>query len=148
MSAAFSPIIIAGALVLPDVSVGMIEASATRRPAIPWTRSWASTTAIGSDPILQVPTGWYFAHLKGGHGGRGHDLAGDADRVHRQLRVGRRRQKLKLVNSPDPADREAVVQRDLANVLHPIVQHKVLETKQMVVTGGEGSTVVDADGTS
>jgi adenosylmethionine-8-amino-7-oxononanoate aminotransferase len=53
-----------------------------------------------------------------------------------------------LVNSPDPADREAVVQRDLANVLHPIVQHKVLETKQMVVTGGEGSTVVDADGTS
>jgi taurine-pyruvate aminotransferase len=40
------------------------------------------------------------------------------------------------------------VQQDLANVLHPIVQHKVLETKQMVVTGGEGSTVVDADGTS
>jgi hypothetical protein len=58
MSAAFSPIIIDGALVLPDVSVGMIEASATRRPAMPWTRSWASTTAIGSDPILQVPTGW------------------------------------------------------------------------------------------
>src|SRR5689334_2720609 len=29
MSAAFSPIIIDGALVLPDVSVGMIEASAT-----------------------------------------------------------------------------------------------------------------------
>jgi hypothetical protein len=46
-----------GALVLPDVNVGMIEASATRRPAMPWTRSWASTTAIGSDPILQVPTG-------------------------------------------------------------------------------------------
>src|SRR6516225_1055307 len=58
MSAAFSPIIIDGALVLPDVSVGMIEASAIRRPAMPWTRSWASTTAIGSDPILQVPTGW------------------------------------------------------------------------------------------
>ena len=35
-------------LVLPDVSVGMIEASATRRPAMPWTRSWASTTANGS----------------------------------------------------------------------------------------------------
>jgi hypothetical protein len=58
MSAAFSPIMIDGALVLPDVKVGMIEASATLRPAMPWTRSWASTTAIGSDPILQVPTGW------------------------------------------------------------------------------------------
>ena len=39
MRAAFSPIMIDGALVLPDVKVGMIEASATRRPAIPWTRS-------------------------------------------------------------------------------------------------------------
>jgi hypothetical protein len=28
-----------GALILPDVSVGMIEASATRRPTMPWTRS-------------------------------------------------------------------------------------------------------------
>ena len=52
-----------------------------------------------------------------------------------------------LSNAPDPAVREAVVQQDLANVLHPIVQHKVLETKQTVVTGGEGSTIVDADGT-
>ena len=39
MSAAFSPIMIDGALVLPDVSVGMIEASAMRRPVMPWTRS-------------------------------------------------------------------------------------------------------------
>ena len=39
MSAAFSPIMIDGALVLPDVSVGMIEASAIRRPVMPWTRS-------------------------------------------------------------------------------------------------------------
>ncbi len=39
MRAAFSPIMIDGAFVLPDVNVGMIEASATRRPAIPWTRS-------------------------------------------------------------------------------------------------------------
>jgi adenosylmethionine-8-amino-7-oxononanoate aminotransferase len=53
-----------------------------------------------------------------------------------------------LSNSPDPALREAVVRQDLGNVLHPIVQHQVLETRQMVVTGGVGSTIVDADGTS
>ena len=52
-----------------------------------------------------------------------------------------------LSNAPDPALREAVVRQDLGNVLHPIVQHKALEAKQMVVTGGEGSTIVDADGT-
>ena len=46
-----------GALVLPLVSVGMIEASATRSPAMPWTLSSESTTAIGSAPIRQVPTG-------------------------------------------------------------------------------------------
>ncbi len=51
-------------------------------------------------------------------------------------------------NSPDPAVREAIVHQDLSNVLHPIVQHKALETKQMVVTGGQGATVFDADGTS
>ena len=45
-----------------------------------------------------------------------------------------------LSNSPDPAVREAEVQQDLGNVLHPIIQHKTLETKQMVVTGGEGSS--------
>jgi hypothetical protein len=33
MRAAFSPIMIDGVLVLPDVRVGMIEASAARRPA-------------------------------------------------------------------------------------------------------------------
>ena len=54
---------------------------------------------------------------------------------------------MSLLNSPDPAVRAAVVQQDLGNVLHPIVQHKVLETKQMVVTRSEGSTIVDADGT-
>src|SRR5262252_6844989 len=53
---------------------------------------------------------------------------------------------MSLVNSPDPAVRAAVVRQDLGNVLHPIVQHKALETKQMVVTRSEGSTVVDADG--
>ncbi len=51
-------------------------------------------------------------------------------------------------NSPDPAVREAVVRQDLDNVLHPIVQHKVLESRQMVVTGGQNSTIFDADGTS
>src|SRR5579871_4708501 len=54
---------------------------------------------------------------------------------------------MSLSNSPDPALRDAVVRQDLGNVLHPIVQHKVLETKQMVITASEGSTVVDADGT-
>jgi taurine-pyruvate aminotransferase len=54
---------------------------------------------------------------------------------------------MSLSNSPDPAVREAIVRQDLGNVLHPIVQHKLLETKQMVVAGGEGSTIVDADGT-
>ena len=57
ISAHFSPIMMVGALVLPLVSVGMMEASATRRPAMPWTRSSESTTAIVSAPILQVPTG-------------------------------------------------------------------------------------------
>jgi adenosylmethionine-8-amino-7-oxononanoate aminotransferase len=55
---------------------------------------------------------------------------------------------MSLLNSPDPAVRAAVVQQDLGNVLHPIVQHKALETKQIVVTGGEGSTIIDADGTA
>jgi adenosylmethionine-8-amino-7-oxononanoate aminotransferase len=50
-------------------------------------------------------------------------------------------------NSPDPAVREAIVRQDLGNVLHPIVQHKLLEAKQMVVAGGEGSTIIDGDGT-
>src|SRR4051812_31872313 len=55
---------------------------------------------------------------------------------------------MSLTNAPDPALREAVVQQDLGNVLHPIVQHKVLESKQMVITGGQGSTIYDADGTA
>src|SRR5581483_2534567 len=54
MAAHFSPIMMQGALVLPLVKVGMIDASATRRPAMPCTRSSGSTTAIGSLPILQV----------------------------------------------------------------------------------------------
>ncbi|HVH81096.1 MAG TPA: aminotransferase class III-fold pyridoxal phosphate-dependent enzyme, partial [Stellaceae bacterium] len=54
---------------------------------------------------------------------------------------------MSLSNAPDPAVREAVVRQDLANVLHPIVQHRSLESKQLVITRSEGSTVVDADGT-
>ena len=47
-----------GLLVLPEVTVGMIEASITRRFSSPWTFSRSLTTACGSLPILQVPTGW------------------------------------------------------------------------------------------
>jgi adenosylmethionine-8-amino-7-oxononanoate aminotransferase len=55
---------------------------------------------------------------------------------------------MSMTNTPDPATREAVVDRDLRNVLHPIVQHKTLEQKQMVVDRGQGSTVFDPDGTA
>ena len=41
---------------------------------------------------------------------------------------------MSLPDSPDPALREAVLQRDLGNVLHPIV-----------VPGGAGSTIVDGN---
>jgi len=47
-SAPFSPIITAAALVLPDTTVGMIEASITRRRSKARTRKRSSTTAKGS----------------------------------------------------------------------------------------------------
>jgi DNA-binding MarR family transcriptional regulator len=58
-SAARSPIIIDAAFVLPPTMFGMIDASATRSPATPRTRSVGSTTARSSVPIRHVPTGWY-----------------------------------------------------------------------------------------
>ncbi len=54
---------------------------------------------------------------------------------------------MSLRNSPDPKIRAAVVKQDLENVLHPLVQHRQLETTQSVLVGAQGSTVVDADGT-
>src|SRR5690606_13592680 len=57
--AAFSATVLDGLLVLPLVLVGVSPASTTRQRATPRTRSWLSSTAIGSFlwPILVVPTG-------------------------------------------------------------------------------------------
>lgn len=51
-------------------------------------------------------------------------------------------------STPDPVFRQSVVRRDLDNVLHPIVQHRSLEARQIVVTEAQGSTIYDADGTA
>lgn len=58
--AAFEPMAMAGALVLPETIAGMIEQSMTLRFSTPRTRRRASTTDIGSasGPMRSVPTGW------------------------------------------------------------------------------------------
>jgi adenosylmethionine-8-amino-7-oxononanoate aminotransferase len=55
---------------------------------------------------------------------------------------------MSLTNQPDPEERARVVAQDLRNVMHPIVQHRALEKSQLVVTGAQGSTIVDADGST
>ena len=60
ISAALCAIIMVGAAVLPDVIIGITEASATLSPVTPRTLNRVSTTADASPavPIRQVPTGW------------------------------------------------------------------------------------------
>src|SRR5882724_10498296 len=59
IAAPFSAIIAVGVLVLPEVMVGITDASTTRSPASPRKRKRSSTTAMGSlaSPIFAVPTG-------------------------------------------------------------------------------------------
>jgi len=58
--AILSPMTAVGMFVLPEVTAGIIDASATYRPSIPWTWPPESTTASRSPagPILQLPAGW------------------------------------------------------------------------------------------
>src|SRR5699024_6854098 len=60
MSLAFSAIMMVGAFVLPLTTAGMIDASTTRRPRRPWTRSSGSTTfmPLSAGPMRHVPAAW------------------------------------------------------------------------------------------
>jgi adenosylmethionine-8-amino-7-oxononanoate aminotransferase len=49
--------------------------------------------------------------------------------------------------TPRLQNRTAVVQQDLKSVLHPILPHRQLEEKQLVIVSAKDSTVVDANGT-
>src|SRR5262245_49374118 len=53
-SAAFSATAITAALMFPDGTAGITEASTTRRPETPLTRRLSSTT----EPMLHVDVGW------------------------------------------------------------------------------------------
>ena len=57
MSEAFSAIIIVGALVFPEVILGIIEASTILKFCNPCACNLSLTTASSPFPILQVPTG-------------------------------------------------------------------------------------------
>ena len=56
-SAAFSAIMTTGALMVPPMRSGNTDASTTRSPCVPRTRSSGSTTAMASVPMRQVPAG-------------------------------------------------------------------------------------------
>jgi len=56
-AAPFSAIAITAALVLPEITDGMIEASTTNRLSTPRTLSFSSTTDAESVPIRQVEVG-------------------------------------------------------------------------------------------
>ena len=58
ISAMRSPISTQLAMVATEAMRGMIELSAMRRFLMPFTRSWASTTALLSLPMRQVPAWW------------------------------------------------------------------------------------------
>ena len=53
----FSAIMMVAGWMLGEGISGITEASATRRPSMPRTRSSVSTTALSSSPIRQVPHG-------------------------------------------------------------------------------------------